>query len=72
MLLSILVSPSASLCNDNTTDGRLKWRCPFGKLRISRNLRRNQTEVVQVEVVGYQIGRINCGKASLLQRISEH
>jgi len=68
----ILVSPSAGLYNGNIADGRLKWRCPFRKLRISRNLRRNRTKVVQIKVVGYQIGRVNCRKASLLQRISEH
>ena len=68
----VLVSPSAGLCNGNIADGRLKWRCLFGKLRISRDLWRNRTKVVRIKVVGYQIGRINCGKASLLQRISEH
>ena len=67
-----LVSPSVDLCNGNIADRRLRWRCPFGRLRISRNLRRDRTKVVQIKVVGYQIGRINCGKASLLQRISEH
>jgi len=44
----ILVSSSAVPCNDNITDGRLKWKCPFGRLRNSRNLRKNQTEVVQI------------------------
>ena len=68
----VLVSPSAVPCNDNIADGRLKWRCPFGRLRNSRNLRKNRAKVVQIWAVGYQIGRINCGKASLLQRISEH
>ena len=68
----VLVSPSAVLCNSNIADGRLKCKCPFGRLRTSRNLRRNQTRVVQIKAVGYQIGRINCGKASLLQRILEH
>ena len=68
----ILVSPLAVPRNGNIADGRLKWRCPFGRLRNSRNLLRNWTEVVQIEAVGYQIGRINCGKASLLQRILEH
>jgi len=62
----VLVSPSAALCNDNIADGRLKWRCLFRRLRISRNLRRDWIRVVQIEVVGYQIRRINCGKASLL------
>ena len=68
----VLVRPSAALYNGNIADGRLMRRCPFGRLRISRNLRRNRIRVVQIKAVGYQIGRINCGKASLLQRISEH
>ena len=68
----VLVSPSAVLRNGNIADGRLKWRRPLGRLKISRNLRRNWTRVVQIKAVGYQIGRINCGKALLLQRISEH
>jgi len=28
-----LVGPSAAHCNSNIADGRLKWRCPFGRLR---------------------------------------
>ena len=68
----VLVSPSAALCNGNITDKRLKWRYPFRKLRILRNMRRNRIRVVQIEVVGYQIRSINCGKASLLQRIPEY
>jgi len=67
----ILVSPSAAFYNGNIADGRLKWRYPFRKLRISRNLQRNRIRVVQIEAVGYQIWSINCGKASLLQRILE-
>ena len=63
---NILVSPSAGLCNDNIADGRIEWKCPFGRLKISRDIRRNQTRVVQIKAVGYQIGKINCGKASLL------
>ena len=70
--MDVLVSPSASPCNGNIADARLKWKCLFGKLRISRNMRRNQIRVVQIKAVGYQIGSINCGKASLLQRILEH
>jgi len=69
---NVLTNPSAGLCNGNIADGRLKWRCSCGKLRISRNLRRNRIKVVQIKVVGYQVERINCGKASLLQKISEH
>jgi len=43
-----LVGPSAVPCNGNIADGRLKWRCPFGRLRNSRNLQKNQVEVVQI------------------------
>ena len=68
----VLVSSSVDLCNGNIADRRLKWRCPLGRLKTSRNLRRNWTRVVQIKAVGYQIGGINCGKASWLQRISEH
>jgi hypothetical protein len=42
----ILASPSVGLCNGNIADGRLKWGCMFGQLKISRNLQRNQTKVV--------------------------
>jgi hypothetical protein len=28
-----LVGPSAAPCNGNIADGRIKWRCPFGRLR---------------------------------------
>ena len=70
--MDVLVSPSASPCNGNIADARLKWKCPFGRLRISRNLQKNRIRVVQIKAVGCQIGSINCGKTSLLQRISEH
>jgi len=36
---NFLIGPSAAPCNSNVADGQLKWRCPFGKLRNSRNLR---------------------------------
>ena len=68
----VLVSTSAVFCNGNIADGRSRRGCPFRKLRISRNLQRNRIRVVQIKAVGYQIGSINCEKASLLQRISEH
>ena len=70
--MGILVGSSASPCNGSTADTRLKWKYPFRKLRISRNLRKNQIRIAQIKAVGYQIGSINRGKASLLQRISEH
>jgi len=28
-----LVGPSAAPCNGNIVDGRIKWRCPFERLR---------------------------------------
>ena len=59
---NVLISPSANPCNGNIADVRLKGRCPFGKLRISRDLQKNRIRVVQIEVVGYQIRSINCGK----------
>jgi len=70
--MGVLVSPSASPCNDSVADARLKWKYPFGKLRISRDLRNNQIRIAQIKAVGYQIGSINCEKASFLSRISEH
>ena len=59
---NVLISPSVNPCNGNIADVRLKGRCPFGKLRISRDLQKNRNRVVQIEVVGYQIRSINCGK----------
>jgi len=70
--MDVLISPSASPYNGNIADARLKWKCSFGRLRISRKLQRNRIRVVQIKAVGYQIGSINYRKASLLQRISEH
>ena len=29
----LLVGPSAASCNGNIADGRITWRCPFGRLR---------------------------------------
>jgi len=60
--MGVLVSSSASPCNGSIADTQLKWKCRFGKLRISRSLRKNQIRVVQSKAVGYQIGSINCGR----------
>jgi len=59
---SILVSPSANLGNGNIADVRLKRKCSFVKLRILRDLQKNRVRVVQIEVVGYRVRSINCGK----------
>ena len=50
--MDVLVSPSASPCNGNIADARLKWKCLFGKLRISKNLQRNRIRVVQMKAIG--------------------
>jgi len=70
--MGVLVSLSASPCNGSVADVPLKWKCPLGKMRILRNLRKNQIRIAQIKAVDYQIGSINYGKASLLQRILEH
>jgi len=67
-----LISSSAAFCNGNVADGQLKWRCPFGKLRNSRNLREIAPRLFRFMLSVAEIGRINWGKVSLLQRISEH
>ena len=59
---NVLISTSADLRNGNIADVRLRRKCPFRKLRISRNMQKNRIRVVQIEVVGYQIRSINCGK----------
>jgi len=51
--MDVLVSPSVSPCNGNVADARLKWKYPFGRLRISRNLQKNRIRVVQIKAVGY-------------------
>ena len=58
----LLVGPSAGFYNGNIADVRLRRKCPFRKLRISRNMQKNRIRVVQIEVVGYEIRSINCGK----------
>jgi len=56
------VGTSADLCNGNIADVRLRKECSFKRLEISRNLRKSRIRVVRIEVVGYQIRSINCGK----------
>ena len=60
--MNVLVNTSADLCNSNIADIRLREKCPFRKSRISGNLRKNRIRVVLIEVVGYQIRGIDCGK----------
>ena len=67
-----LVGPSAVLSNGNIADERIKWRDLIKRLRNSRNLQENRGRGCLDLPTDYQIGRSNCGKASLLQKISEH
>ena len=60
--MNVLISPSVDLRNGNIADVRMRRKCPFTKLRISRNLQENRIGVVWIEVVSYQIRSINCGK----------
>ena len=64
-----LVGPSAAPCNGNIADGRIKWRCPVEEFEEPAE---GSGQSCSASMVGYRIGRINCEKASLLQRISEH
>ena len=67
-----LVGPSAAPSNGNIADGRIKWRCPVWEVEEFEESAEDSGQGCSTSTVGYQIGRINCGKASLLQIISEH
>jgi len=67
-----LVGPSAASPNDNIADGRIKWRCPVWEVEEFEESTEGSGQSCSISTVGYQIGRINCGKASLMQRILEH
>jgi len=68
----LLVGPSAAPSNGNIADGRIKWRCPVREVEEFEESAEESGQGCSTSTVGYQIERINCGKASLLQRISEH
>ena len=67
-----LVGPSAASPNGNIADGRVKWRCPVWEVEEFEESAEESDQSCSISTVDYQIGRINCGKASLMQRISEH
>jgi len=67
-----LVGPSAASSNGNIADGQIKWRCPVWEVEEFEESAKVSSQSCSTSTVGYQIERINCGKASLLQRISEH
>jgi len=68
----LLVGPSAVPSNGNIADGRINWRDPVRKVEEFEGSVGESGQGCSDLTVGYQIGRINCRKASLLQRISEH
>jgi len=68
----LLVGPSAVPSNGNIADGRIKWRDPVREVeKFEESVGESGQRCLDL-TVGYQIGRINYGKTSLLQRISEH
>jgi len=68
----LLVGPSAVPSNGNIAYGRIKWRDPVQEVEEFEESAGESGQGCSDLTVGYQIGRINCGKVSLLQRISEH
>jgi len=67
-----LVGPSAVPSSGSIADGRIKWRCLVWEVEEFEGSAEESGQSCSISTVGYQIERINCEKASLLQRISEH
>ena len=67
-----LVGPSAASSNGNIADGRIEWRCPVWKVEELEESAKESGQSCSALTVGYQIRKINCGKASLMQKILEH
>ena len=68
----LLDGPSAVPSNGNIADGCIKWRDLAREVEEFEEYARESGQGCSDLMNGYQIGRINCGKASLLQRILEH
>jgi len=68
----LLVGPSAVPSNGNISDGRVKWRDSVREVEEFEESAGESGQGCSDLTVGYQIGRVNCGRTSLLQRISEH
>ena len=62
----LLVGPSAAHSNSNIADGRVKWRCLVWEVEEFEKSTEESGQGCSASTVGYQIERINCGKASLL------
>jgi len=65
----LLDGPSAVPSNGNISDGCIKWRDLVWKVEEFEESAGESGQGCSDLTVGYQIGRINCGKASLLERI---
>ena len=61
-----LVGPSAVPSNGNIADGRVKWRDPVREVEEFEESTEESGQGCSDLTSGYQIGRINCGKPSLL------
>ena len=66
-----LVGPSAAFSNGNIADERIKWRDLVEVEKFEESAGESGRDCLDL-ATDYQIGRNNCRKASLLQRISEH
>ena len=62
----LLVGPSAAPSNGNIADGRIKWRDSVREVEEFEEYARESGQGCSDLTNGYQIGRINCGKTSLL------
>ena len=67
-----MVGPSAVLSKGNIADGCIKWRDSVWEVEEFKKYARESGQGCSDLTNGCQIGRINYGKASLLQRILEH
>jgi len=68
----LLVGPSAVPSNGNIADGHIKWKDPVREVEEFEESAGGSGQGCSDLTVGYQIGIVNCRKASLLQRILEH
>jgi len=62
----LLVGPSAVPSNCNIADGRIKWKDSVREVEEFEECARESGQGCSDSTNGYQIGRINCGKTSLL------
>jgi len=62
----LLVGPSVVSSNGNIANGRIKWRDPVWEVEEFKESAGESGRGCSDLTVGYQIGRINHGKASLL------